>query len=170
MDDEAQTRVHVITEDKACIANEILADLPEWFGIPSATAAYVSEAERLPMLACLASDGAPIGFLSLKRTSPYAADVHVLGVKRAWHRKGVGRSLISAAKERAIEEGALFLTVKTLSPSKRNQDYATTRIFYDSVGFLPLEEFPTLWGENNPCLVMIQCLGRNFPAPVDDQN
>lgn len=170
MDDEAQTRVHVITHNKARIAEEILADLPEWFGIPSATAAYVAEAERLPMLACHGSDGAPIGFLSLRRTSRHAADVHVLGVKRAWHRQGIGRSLISAAKERATQEGAFFLTVKTLSASKKNQEYEATRSFYDSVGFLPLEEFPTLWGDHDPCLVMIQCLCRNFLAPVDGQN
>ena len=145
MNDKPQNRVHAVTEGKARIAEEILADLPEWFGIPSATAAYVAEAERLAMFACFASDGAPIGFLSLRRTSSYAADLHVLGVKRASHRQGVGRSLISAAKECAIQQGALFLTVKTISASKRGQNYAATRIFYESVGFLPLEEFPTLW-------------------------
>jgi hypothetical protein len=44
------------------------------------------------------------------------------------------------------------LTVKTLSPSRPDPNYAGTRRFYEAVGFLPIEEFPTLWGANNPCL------------------
>ena len=90
MNDKPQNRVHAVTEDKARIAEEILADLPEWFGIPSATAAYVAEAERLAMFASFASDGAPIGFLSLRPTSPYAADVHVLASSAPGIAKALG--------------------------------------------------------------------------------
>jgi hypothetical protein len=31
-----------------------------------------------------------------------------------------------------------------------------TRKFYEAIGFVPLEVFPTLWGSENPCLVMIK--------------
>jgi hypothetical protein len=39
----------------------------------------------------------------------------------------------------------------------RNRD-AATRAFYQAVGFLPIEEFPDLWGAENPCLLMLRPL------------
>ena len=35
---------------------------------------------------------------------------------------------------------------------------ARTRAFYASRGFVPLEEFPLLWGEGNPCLQYVKAL------------
>ncbi|HEV2502597.1 MAG TPA: GNAT family N-acetyltransferase [Mesorhizobium sp.] len=94
----------------------------------------------------------------MKPTSEFAAEIYVMGVKEAWHRKGVGLSLIAAAKKHAADHGFRFLTVKTIAASKEDANYAATRAFYESVGFLPVEEFPTLWDISNPCLLMIQPL------------
>ncbi|WP_143747780.1 hypothetical protein [Mesorhizobium temperatum] len=63
----------------------------------------------------------------------------------------------TAAKEHAASKNARFLTVKTVAASKSDEDYAT-RAFYESVGFLPVEEFATLWASSNSCLFMIQPL------------
>jgi GNAT superfamily N-acetyltransferase len=52
----------------------------------------------------------------VKTHSAYAAEVYVMGVKRSWHRRGIGRVLIEAVVELAISQGVRFLTVKTLSP------------------------------------------------------
>lgn len=46
--------------------------------------------------------------------------------------------------------------VKTLAPSHPDRNYAKTRAFYQRVGFRPLEELPELWGEANPCLLMVK--------------
>ena len=35
-------------------------------------------------------------------------------------------------------------------------DYAKTRKFYLKSGFKPLEVFPLLWDESNPCLFMVK--------------
>ena len=140
------------------ICREVLESLPEWFGIPAATARYVSAAEELPMLACFESAGAVVGFVSVKAQTAVAAEIHVLGVKRAWHRRGIGRQLIEAADRLAASQGAKFLTVKTLSPSRDDPNYAATRAFYEALGFLPIEEFPTLWGAETPCLFMLRPL------------
>jgi hypothetical protein len=51
-----------------------------------------------------------------------------------------------------------FLTVKTLDESRESKSYEKTRKFYLSVGFLPLEVFPLLWDENNPCLFMAKSI------------
>ena len=85
------------------------------------------------MLACFAPDG-----------DVFATELYVLGVKRTWHRRGVGRILIEAAAKRAVLQGARLLTVKTLASSNPDPNYAMTRHFYEAMGFLPIEEFPTL--------------------------
>jgi len=144
--------------DRAAIAEAILRDLPDWFGIESATAAYIAAAGDLPMLAAV-SDGATVGFLSLERTTPAAMDVHVVGVLRAWHRHGVGHALIEAAAEHARQAGARLLTVKTLSSRHDDPYYARTRRFYEAEGFLPVAELPEHWGPENPCLLMARVIG-----------
>jgi hypothetical protein len=49
---------------------------------------------------------------------------------------------------------AALLQVKTLGPSKPNEYYARTRAFYESMGFVPLEEFENIW-PGNPCLILV---------------
>ncbi len=139
------------------IAADVLLDLPDWFGIPEATRAYVEESGNLPFFAAL-RDGAPIGFLAIRQTSRCAAEIHVMGVKRACHRCGAGRALVEAAVEYCREAGYRLLQVKTLDERHPDPGYAQTRRFYEAVGFLPLECFPTLWDEDNPCLVMVMPL------------
>lgn len=39
-----------------------------------------------------------------------------------------------------------------------DQNYERTRRFYLAAGFTPLEEFPDLWDERNPCLLMVKSL------------
>jgi GNAT superfamily N-acetyltransferase len=138
-----------VFDARGAICREVVESLPEWFGIPAAIDAYVSAADGLPMLAC---------FEPVKTHTPAAAEVYVMGVKRAWHRRGVGRALIEAAAHLAHCRGARFLTVKTLSPSNPDPNYATTRLFYEAMGFVPIEEFPTLWNAENPCLLMLRPL------------
>ncbi|MDD2561466.1 MAG: hypothetical protein PHP07_07230 [Eubacteriales bacterium] len=38
-------------------------------------------------------------------------------------------------------------------------EYDRTIAFYEGMGFLRLEVFPTLWDERNPCLVLVKALG-----------
>jgi GNAT superfamily N-acetyltransferase len=94
----------------------------------------------------------------VKTHTPTAAEVYVMGVRRIWHRHGMGRTLIEAAAQLAISQGARFLTVKTLAPANPDPHYATTRLFYEAVGFLPIEVFPTLRNDENPCLLMLRPL------------
>jgi len=55
------------------------------------------------------------------------------------------------------DAGVEYLQVKTLGPSRPDDNYAATRAFYESVGFRPLEE-TSLWGDVNPCLFMVKKL------------
>jgi GNAT superfamily N-acetyltransferase len=130
-----------IVQDAATICREVLESLPELFGILASIDAYVSAADGLQMLACFESAGYVVGFVSVKTHTPAAAEVYVMGVKRGWHRRGIGCALIEAAAQLARCRGVRFLTVKTLSPSNPDPNYAATRLFYEATGFAPIEEF-----------------------------
>ncbi len=77
-----------------------------------------------------------------------------------WHGQGVGRALVEQAEQVLRAEHVEYFQVKTLSDSHPDPGYAKTRAFYLALGFRPLEEFKTLWGEATPCLMMVKYLGR----------
>jgi Acetyltransferase (GNAT) family len=136
----------------------VLEALPEWFGIPASVENYITAADELPMLACFDPAGEATGFVSIKTHTPFAAEVYVMGIKRPRHRRGIGCALIEAVVEPAISQRIRLLTVKTLAPSNVDPNYARTRLSYEAVGFLSIEEFPTLWGPENPCLFLPRLL------------
>jgi GNAT superfamily N-acetyltransferase len=143
---------------RGALAQSILDALPEWFGIPAALTEYVGNAEHLPMLAARANGSEPVGFLSLRKRTSVASEAYVPGVRREWHRRGVGRLLFAAAERRLLADGIRYLTVKTLSGTHPDPYYAITRRFYEAIGFEPIDEFPTLWGKDNPCLLLVKPL------------
>ena len=142
---------------KGAICAEILASLPDWFGIPESNAAYTRDVEFLPMF--VAEDGGRVqGFIALKRHTPFAFAIHVLGVRPDLHRKGFGRALVARGEELVRESGVRFLTVKTLSATHPDPGYAKTRAFYMAIGFVPIEEFGTLWNPDNPAVMLLKVL------------
>jgi len=77
-----------------------------------------------------------------------------MGVLRERHRRGIGRALVERCERHCRDAGMEFLTVKTVDEARANESYAKTRLFYAAMGFRPLEVFPLLWDERNPCLFM----------------
>lgn len=134
------------------LCEAVLRDLPEWFGIEEATVAYIRDVASLPTFGI--GDDA---LLSLKLHTPRAAEVYVMGVRRARHRQGLGTALLDAAEEYLRARGVEYLQVKTLGPSDPYESYERTRRFYESSGFVALEEIHGLW-EQNPCLIMVKQL------------
>ncbi|NNH07952.1 GNAT family N-acetyltransferase [Cellulomonas fimi] len=135
----------------------ILADLPAWFGRPEATAGYVDAADRLPADVAVAPDGEAVGVLLVEQHFPETAELHLMAVKAAWHRRGVGRALLAAVERDLVTAGTRLLTVKTLGPSDPDEGYRRTRLFYEAQGFLRLEELMDLW-PGTACLVMAKPL------------
>ncbi len=141
--------------EKARIAREVLEALPEWFGIPEAREDYIRDSRDMVFHAAYA-DGTPVGFIALTMHNEHTAEVHVMGVKKPYHRRGIGAALIDRAERFCRAGGYGLLEVKTLDASRENAEYADTRAFYQAMGFLPLECIPELWGEANPCLIMVK--------------
>jgi GNAT superfamily N-acetyltransferase len=138
--------------ERSRLCEQVLRDLPEWFGIEEATAAYIMDVAVLPTFGVGAD-----ALLSLKLHTPRAAEVYVMGVRRARHGQGLGTALLRAAEEHLRARGFEYLQVKTLGPSHSDVGYAQTRAFYEARGFVPLEEIHGLW-EHNPCLLLVKRL------------
>jgi ribosomal protein S18 acetylase RimI-like enzyme len=146
-------------QDPAAV-ERLLRELPNWFGIAESNRAYVDDAERLPSYLAVGPDDQVVGALLLKRHFPEAAEVHLMAVDPRLHRQAVGRLLLEAVEADLAADDVRLLQVKTVGPSSPDLGYAKTRAFYSAMGFLPLEEFPTLWNEANPCLVLVKPLAR----------
>lgn len=109
-----------LASGKALVARTILEALPEWFGRPDAREDYIAAADDLPTMVARDAAGAAIGFISIKRHTPVAAEVHVMGVLREHHGSGCGRAMVDAAAEWLAADGVRWLTVKTLGPDYPN--------------------------------------------------
>jgi len=150
--------------ERSRIAEAVLRDLPEWFGIEEATSRYIEDAAMLPTLAVEPH----LGFLCLKQHAPRAAEVYVMGVRRERHRRGIGRALVAEAERWCRAHGIRYLQVKTLGPSRPDPGYDATRAFYEAVGFAALEELHGLWSHDNPTLILVKDVGPGFSvAPVE---
>ncbi|MBD5469196.1 MAG: GNAT family N-acetyltransferase [Lachnospiraceae bacterium] len=144
-------------QEKRSIARQILEALPDWFGIPEAREEYISGSAGNLFFA--AYDGErPIGFLYLKETGKSTVELAVMGVRKEYHRQGIGRELFGEAKKAACEAGYAFMQVKTVQMG-RYEEYDRTNRFYLAVGFREFEVFPTLWDECNPCQIYVMALG-----------
>jgi len=152
--------IHIKTQGQGIdgtICETILRALPDWFGIEDAILQYVDFARQSPTILAYVDD-TPIGFLSIKLHSAYTAEIYVMGVLPDYHRLGVGQTMVASAEDYLRKQDIEFLQVKTLSASHPDPNYARTRKFYQALGFREAEEFPTLWGESNPCLMLIKSL------------
>ena len=68
-------------DQKMAVVAEILRDLPEWFGIPESTQAYIEGAKDLQVWAAY-QESDLTGFVSLSYSSEECAEIDCLGVKK----------------------------------------------------------------------------------------
>ena len=140
-------------DQKMAVVDEVLKDLPEWFGIPESTQAYIEGAKDLQVWAAFQESNL-LGFVSLSYSSEDCAEIDCLGVKKAHQGRGIGRELITTIEREAVKQ-VDYLQVKTVAEGS-NKDYDRTNVFYRSVGFKKLEIFPQLWDLKNPCQILIK--------------
>jgi GNAT superfamily N-acetyltransferase len=135
----------------------VLRSIPEWFGIESATRAYISACGTLPTWIAEDGRGGVAGFLTIRRHFDHAAEIHCIAVHRSHHGTGVGTALLHHVEAELRAGGVRWLQVKTMGPSRPNPEYARTLRFYLSRGFQPLEEFSGMW-DGIPALQLIKTL------------
>lgn len=144
-------------EQKSNITNSILRKLPEWFGIEESIIEYVNGVKNSDFYGAFYLD-TPVGFISVKSNNKYTSEIYVIGILKEYHNQGIGKKLLERAQEELSKNKVKFLMVKTLGNSHPDKHYKCTREFYKNVGFYPLEEIKEIWGEENPCLIMIKTI------------
>ena len=140
-------------EEKSRIVEEVLVDLPDWFGLPESTNQYVKDSKKLTLWVARKCDDI-MGFITLKETSEDTCEIHCMGIKKAYHRKGIGKKLLESFEE-FVKGTYEYIQVKTVDEG-HYEEYDKTIDFYKNMGFKKLEVFPTLWDEWNPCLLLIK--------------
>lgn len=143
-------------EKKEKICMEILEALPEWFEIPESRVSYAKESRELPFWADMENEIAR-GFIVMKETSKYAVEICVMGVRKEYHRLGIGSKLFEAFYQYAKGRGYEFIQVKTVRKGMY-PDYDLTNVFYQKIGFRELECMEGLWDEANPCQVYVMAI------------
>ncbi|ERJ82223.1 acetyltransferase, GNAT family [Peptostreptococcaceae bacterium oral taxon 113 str. W5053] len=154
---EMKVKEVVDKKEKEAISREILNDLPEWFGLPESTENYIIDSQDKPFLACYVNDEVA-GYVVLNATSKDCADIFVMGVKKKFHRMGIGSKLNDAFETMAKKLGYTYSQVKTVKMG-HYKEYDITNNFYMAMGYKELECFPTLWDEWNPCQIYVKYLG-----------
>ncbi len=81
-----------------------------------------------------------------------------MGILTEYQNRGIGKKLLETVEESLIKNNIKFFMVKTLGDSHPDKNYKSTREFYYKTGFYPLEEINEIWGEENPCLIMVKNL------------
>jgi len=143
-------------DEKRKISREVLEALKEWFEVDESREQFIRESADQPFWADF-EDDVPAGFLCLKETGKETMELAVMGVKKDFHRHGVGRRLFAAAKDYAALKGYYFIQVNTVR-SGMYEDYDITNEFYKSLGFKELEVFEEYWDAANPCQIYVMSL------------
>ena len=137
------------------VAECVLRALPAWFGIESSIVKYRDSIDRMPtFLAHREND--VVGFFTVEQHFAESAELHVLGVLEAHHGTGVGKALLEHVEQWLQAHGCRWLQVKTIAQERDCVAYNRTRAWYLKMGFEPLQVFPLLWDESNPCLQLVK--------------
>lgn len=143
---------------KFAYTKEILESLPEWFGNKQALNDYVEEVKDLPYWGAFDESDSCVGFFAVKKHYEYTGEILVCGILPEYQHMGIGKTLYNVAEKYFIQSGCKIVIVKTLSELVNFEPYVRTRKFYKSVGFEPLITLTEIWGEENPCLIMLKVL------------
>jgi GNAT superfamily N-acetyltransferase len=136
---------------EACVG--ILRALPQWFGIESAIVEYGRDLADLDGFVAL-DDKDLVGFVGLKRYGEESLEINVIGVVPGYRGTGVGTLLLNRVQTE-LDDAVRLLHMKTLAPSHPDPNYEETRAFWKAKGFVAMDAHG-LWGDENPCLVMVK--------------
>ena len=143
-------------EEKKKVTREVLESLQDWFGIPEAREEYITKSVN-QLFWCAYDGDKNVGFLYLHETGKDTVELYVMGIRKEYHRMGIGKALFNVAYEFVRINGYSFIQVKTVQMGKY-KNYDDTNMFYLSLGFKEFEVFPNLWDEWNPCQVYVMTI------------
>ena len=94
-------------DQKMAVVDEVLKDLPEWFGIPESTQAYIEGAKDLQVWAAFQESNL-LGFVSLSYSSEDCAEIDCLGVKKLIKAGGLEVSCLLLWKVKPAKKSTIY--------------------------------------------------------------
>lgn len=143
------------TEPAPEVTASILADLPAGIVLPRPEAFYLEAAREMVTYLALTDADEAVGVLLLEPHFPETVEVHLMAVRSAYLRQGIGRRLLAEIEADARAFGTKLIEVKTVGPSDPDPGSAASRLFYEDMGFLAVEEVRGLWGAK-PALIQVK--------------
>lgn len=161
MSRSAAVKQIISPDEKESICREMLEALKDGSMMPgeldkkSVEEEYAVNCRMLPVWASYDDEeGRLQGFLALRETSPYAAEIYIMGVKKEYQRHKAGKALFTAMLNYARRQGYEYLQVKTVKQGV-SEAMDAANVFYQGLGFRELEVLP-LWGDSDPCQIYIR--------------
>lgn len=154
-DEKIKIRLEKDKKYKPKFVKKVLDDLWDWFEFEAAKVNY-AEKSKIYDTYIINENNYDIGFLIVKETSKDAIEIYCLGILQAFRSKGYGRLLVDEVLN-LYRESHGFVQVKTLDYGI-DKYYDQTIGFYKSLGFVKLETIKEVWGEDNPCMIMVRSL------------
>ena len=143
------------SDKKSKITEQILRSLPDWFELEQGILDYIKSVQSMPFFITKINNKI-VGFVVIEDYNEFTSEIHVMGILPGFRGKGIGRQIIDFVWDRNIKLGKKYLTVKTLDYSAGDRFYEETRKFYFAMGFVPIMILKDIWGEDNPCVIMIK--------------
>jgi N-acetylglutamate synthase-like GNAT family acetyltransferase len=132
--------VRELRPQDAARCDEIIASLPEWFGLDEGIR-EASDAVRHQHGLVYERDGTVLGFVTYEPRATESAEITWIAVHANVRGGGIGTALLEVLTARLIRGGKRLLFVKTVSDRKDpGPEYAATRAFYLARGFVPAAE------------------------------
>jgi ribosomal protein S18 acetylase RimI-like enzyme len=152
--------IRPLTPADAEACDAVVLTLPYHFG-NEAGRAECARAVRSQDGLVAVDEGDVAGFLTLERHDPRSAEITWMAVRADRRRQGFGRRLIERAIDDLAADGVELLSVLTMAesePEERETDnYADTRAFYRSLGFVTLREL-ALEGWDDRAVILVRPL------------
>ena len=96
---------------------DIIAALPDWFGIREANATYLENLNKFPSWVAMI-ESKVVGVITLENPFPGSYEIHFMAVHPNFHRQGIGSLLVKRVEEEGRNSDGKWLHVKTLSSSQ----------------------------------------------------
>ncbi len=132
--------VRTLEAADAATCDDIVASLPDWFGLDEGIRDCARDVRTQPGLVC-ERDQRVVGFLTYTQRTPAVSEITWIAVHANNRNRGMGTALVDELITRLSATTVRLLLVQTLSDREDpGPEYAATRAFYLARGFRPAAE------------------------------
>lgn len=155
MDKKIRIRKEINKNYKFDFVKKVLEDLSDWFEFEESNLAYAKNSKILNTY-IISDNNQDFGFIIIKETSTCTIEIYCLGILDVYRCKGYGKFFVNEVLN-LYRTSFSFVQVKTLDEGL-DKFYDQTIGFYKALGFMKLETIKEIWGDDNPCMIMVKSL------------